>query len=102
MRTPPRVGPRKAPLDGSTTPCSEEVLALSLPVRAPSGGNHDAAARASAQPPVVVDVLLMGTPEAVAEVTRRLSSVAPVEQRFADRARRAGLGIRRYLTVVLP
>jgi hypothetical protein len=75
---------------------------LSLPVRAPSGRNHDAAAGTSAQPPVVVDVRLMGTPGAVAEVTRRLSGVAPVEERFADRPRRNGLGIRRYLTVVLP
>jgi hypothetical protein len=75
---------------------------LSLPVRAPSGRNHDTAARASAQPPVVVDIRLMGMPDAVAEVTHRLSNVAPVEQRIADRPRRDGLGIRRYLTVVLP
>jgi hypothetical protein len=50
----------------------------------------------------VVDVRLMGMPGAVAEVTQRLSNVAPVEQRFADRPRRDGMGIRRYLTVVLP
>jgi hypothetical protein len=75
---------------------------LSLPVRAPSGRNHDTAARASALPPVVVDIRLMGVPDAVAEVTDRLSHVASVEQRFADRPRRDGVGIRRYLTVVLP
>jgi len=75
---------------------------LSLPVRAPSGHNHDADTREGAPAPVVVDVRLMGTPEAVAEVTRRLSGVALVERRFADRPRRDGLGVRRYLTVVLP
>ena len=75
---------------------------MSLPARAPTGHNLGADARASAPAPVVVDVRLMGAPEAVAEVTRRLAGVMPVEQRFADRPRRAGLGIRRYVTVVLP
>jgi hypothetical protein len=76
---------------------------LSLPARTRSGRNHDEDARAIPLPaPVVVDVRLMGMPQAVAEVTRRLSGVAPVELRFADRPRRAGKGIRRYLTVVLP
>jgi len=76
---------------------------LSLPVRAPSGHDQDSDAPArTGDGSVVVDVRLMGMPQAVAEVTRRLSGVAPVEQRFADRPRRSGKGIRRYLTVVLP
>jgi hypothetical protein len=44
----------------------------------------------------------MGQPAAVEFVTRQLRGVLPVAERLADRERRDGMGIRRYLTVVLP
>jgi hypothetical protein len=72
---------------------------LSLPVRPSSGRDHDADARPSGD---LVDVRLMGQPDAVEFVTRQLRVVLPVAERLADRERRDGMGIRRYLTVVLP
>jgi hypothetical protein len=72
---------------------------LSLPVRPPSGGDHEEDARPRVE---LVDVRLMGQPAAVEFVTRQLRGVLPVAERLADRPRRDGLGIRRYLTVLLP
>jgi hypothetical protein len=49
-----------------------------------------------------VHVRVMGPPEAVAEVALRLRDVLDVAEESADYPRRRDLGVRRYLTVVLP
>jgi hypothetical protein len=72
---------------------------MSLPVRPSSGHDHDVDAHPSGE---LVDVRLMGQPDAVEFVTRQLRTVLPVAERLADRERRDSMGIRRYLTVVLP
>ena len=76
---------------------------MSLPVRTTSGpegiedGMEDAPEPARG---AVVDIRLMGPPEAVADVVRRLGSVVRVAGDRGEFPRRRGLGIRRYLTVI--
>ncbi len=53
-------------------------------------------------PVVLVQVRVMGQPEAVAEVARQLRHVLHVAEEPADYPRRRQLGVRRYLTALVP
>lgn len=71
---------------------------MSLPVSA-QGGKRPHSARTRAP---LAKVRLMGPPEAVAEIARRLRQVLDVVEESADHPRRRDLGVRRYLTVLVP
>ncbi len=68
---------------------------MSVPVRNTSGTGPS-----GPDAPPVVKVRLMGPPAAVQAIARRLREVLAVADESADYPRRAGLGVRRYLTVV--
>jgi hypothetical protein len=70
---------------------------VSLPV-CDASGDHASGDGPAAR---LVHVRVMGPPEAVEEVARRLRHALPVAEESADYPRRRDLGVRRYLTVVV-
>ncbi len=73
---------------------------MSLPVSATSANVPGAGAVEA--PIVLVHVPVMGQPDAVAEVARQLRAVLHVAEESHDYLRRRDLGVRRYLTVLVP
>ncbi len=73
---------------------------MSLPVSATSG--NALCAGAEEAPIVLVHVRVMGQPDAVAEVAHQLRAVLHVAVESHDYPRRRNLGVRRYMTVLVP
>ncbi len=73
---------------------------MSLPVSATSGNAPSAGAVEAAI--VLVHVSVIGQPEVVAKVVRQLCALLHVAEESHDYPRRRDLGVRRYLTVLVP